>query len=165
MTSRILRKAAFAFTVVLGGAALADAQPATAPPATGAAQPGSTDPNAAPHAYRAKEILGAKINIQNNTSVGTVDDIVFSDAGDVEYLVVARSDGKLVSVPWSAATFNVAQKTAVVNITPEQYKVIPTYTATTYPQFFTPTYRTETYKYYGLTPGQFRRVERRINRP
>jgi hypothetical protein len=163
MTSRILRKAAFAFTVVLGGAALADAQPATAPPATGA-QPGTVDPNAAPRAYRAKEILGAKINIQNNTSVGTVEDIVFTDAGDVEYLVVANPGGKLVSVPWSAATFNVAQKTAVVNITPEQYKVIPTYTATTYPQFFTPTYRTETYKYYGVTPGQLRRLDRKLDR-
>ena len=48
-----------------------------------------------------------------------------------------------------------------MNITVDQFKVVPTYTATTYPAWFTPTYRSEVYKYYGLTPGQFRRIERR----
>ncbi|MDB5310285.1 MAG: PRC-barrel domain protein [Gemmataceae bacterium] len=172
MTSNILRKMAFALTISLGGSSLVAAQPPVRtappppPPGTAAVPPaaGSTDPNAVPQAIRAKQILGTKISLQGNTGIGTVEDIVFTDAGEVEYLIV-DSGGKLVTVPWSAATFNFPQKTAVVNITPEQYKVIPTYTATTYPEFFTPTYRTEVYKYYGLTPGQLRRMERRLNRP
>jgi len=150
MTSSILRKLTAAFALTLGAVGLSYAQP----PVT------STAPGSDPSAYRAKEILGAKINIQNNTAIGTVDDIVFSSAGDVEYLIV-NNDGKFVTVPWAAITFNAAQKSAVVDLTPEQYKVIPTYSATTYPQFLTPTYRTEIYKTYGLTPGQFRKIERR----
>jgi sporulation protein YlmC with PRC-barrel domain len=113
--------------------------------------------------FRAKEILGAKIMILNNTAIGTVDDIVFDDAGNLEYLIVV-SDGKLVTVPWEAAKFDVKSQSAVVNITPEVYKTIPTYTVTTYPAFFTPTYRTTTYKYYGLTPRELRRIDR-IVRP
>jgi hypothetical protein len=35
--------------------------------------------------------------------------------------------------------------------------VVPTYTVTTYPQYFTPDYRTSVYKYYGVTPGVLRR--------
>jgi len=111
--------------------------------------------------YRAKQILGAKIMIQNNTSIGTVDDIVFDDAGNLEYLLVANN-GKMVSVPWEAAKFDLKSQTAVVNITPDVYKTIPTFTTTTYPDFFVPTYRTTTYKYYGVTPRELRRIERVI---
>lgn len=114
--------------------------------------------------YRAKQILGSKIMIQNNTAIGTVDDIVFDDAGNLEYLIVANTDGKMVTVPWEAAKFDVKSQSGVVNVTPEVYKTLPTYTATTYPEFFTPTYRTTTYKYYGLTPRELRRFNR-IVRP
>ena len=114
--------------------------------------------------YRAKQILGSKIMIQNNTAIGTVDDIVFDDAGNLEYLIVANTDGKMVTVPWEAAKFDVKSQSGVVNVTPEVYKTLPTYTSTTYPDFFTPAYRTTTYKYYGLTPRELRRINR-IARP
>ena len=98
------------------------------------------------------------------TAVGTVDDIVFSAGGDVEYLIVAAADGKLTTIPWAAATYNPAQRMAVVDIPVERYRAIPTYTVQTYPQFFTPAYRTEVYRAYNLTPGEFRRLDRKIDR-
>lgn len=157
MSSSTLRQSAFACSLALltVGFGLVQQVATAAPPPDGGAH--LTTPNP----YRATQIIGAKVSVQNNTAAGTVEDIVFSDSGDVEYLVV-NNGGKLVSVPWTATTFNVAHKAAVVNITHEQYQAIPTFTTTTYPQFFTPTYRTETYKHYGLTPGQFRRIERRV---
>jgi PRC-barrel domain len=133
--------------------------PPAQPPAT--AQPAAT---AQPQDYRAKQILGTKVNIQGNIAIGTVDDIVFSDDGRIEYLLVLN-DGKYVSVPWTAATFNFANQIATVNITQEQYRVIPTFTSRLLPRFYAPEYRVQTYKYYGLTPGQERRVERREERP
>jgi hypothetical protein len=81
---------------------------------------------------------------------------VLPTAGQVEYLIVAN-EGKLVTVPWEAAKFNFEKQTAAINITQEQYKVIPTYTAREYPVYFEPTYRTRAYKWYGLTPRPFRR--------
>lgn len=151
-----MTRATFATVALALAAGTAAAQPPVA------AQP---VPGTVPAAYRAKDVIGTRVSIQNNTAVGTVDDIVFSAGGDVEYLIVAAPDGKLTSVPWTAATFNPAQRTAVVDITPERYRAIPTFTVTTYPQFFTPTYRTEVYRHYGLTPGEFRRIERRLGRP
>jgi hypothetical protein len=118
-------------------------------------QPATTLPT-----YRAKQIIGTKMLIQNNTAIGTVDDIVFDSAGNLEYLIVAN-EGKLISVPWDAAKFDIKSQTATVNITPDVYKTIPTYTTTTYPEFFVPEYRTTVYKYYGLTPRELRRIERR----
>jgi hypothetical protein len=120
-----------------------------------AAADDSKDP---PH-YRAKQILGSTVNIDDDSSVGTVDDIVFDVDGNVDYLIVAQ-DGKLVTVPWDAVQFNAERRRAAVNIAPDKYKGIPTYTADQYP-VFNPSYRTEVYRYWGLTPGRERRLIRR----
>jgi hypothetical protein len=132
-------------------------QSVPAVPATKPQPPGSPTSTVT---YRAKQVLGSKVLIQGNVSIGTVDDIVFDDAGNLEYLVVAN-EGKLVTVPWEAAKYNFDSRTAIVNITAEQYRAIPTFTATTYPDFYAPVYRTQVYKYYGVNPRELRRLERR----
>jgi sporulation protein YlmC with PRC-barrel domain len=127
--------------------------------------PPLTMPAAAPattKSLRAKEVLGTKIMIQNNTQVGTVEDIVFDDAGNMDYLIVSTDDKKLVTVPWDAAKFDGEKKTATVDITQDGWKALPTYTTTTYPQFYTSAYRTDIYKAYGLTPRVLRPIERRV---
>ncbi len=120
----------------------------------------TTTQPAQPVARRAKTVLGSKVHIQGDVAIGTVDDIVFNDDGHIEYLVVLN-EGKLVAMPWEAAKFNFDNRVAVVNITQARYKEIPTFTVQTYPNFYEPTYRTQIYKYYGVTP---RAVERRIER-
>jgi len=113
-------------------------------------------------AYRVKQVLGSKVSIEGNMAIGTVDDLVFDDYGRVEYLIVLN-EGKLVTVPWEAAKFNFQQRTAVINITPQQYRQVPTYTADQYPSYFASPYRTQIYGYYGLTPRQ-QRIERKLER-
>jgi sporulation protein YlmC with PRC-barrel domain len=143
-------RTAFAFALLTASASLALAQ----------VQVQTGQPAAGSHAMRAKTILGATVSLQGGTGVGAVHDIVFNDDGVIEYLVVSEN-GKLVTVPWEAAKFNYAQRTAVINITPEQFRQIPTYTVDHYPDFYTPAYRTQVYRHYGLTPGRERREERR----
>ncbi len=113
--------------------------------------------------YRAKQVLGARLSIQGNISIGTVDDIVFADDGYIEYLIV-QNEGKMVTVPWEAAKFDFEKKSATINITQEQFRQVPTYTQAQYPTYSAPTYRTQIYQAYGLTAGQERRLERRIGR-
>lgn len=98
-----------------------------------------------------------------NANIGTIEDIVFDDEGVIDYFIVSDG-GKPVTVPWEAAKFNFEQKTAVINITQEQYKQIPTYTPQQYPDFYTPTYQTEIYRFYNLKPGEVRRFDRRIRK-
>jgi hypothetical protein len=128
----------------------------------------------APQARRAKSVLGSKVSIQGGVSIGTVEDIIFSDDGYIDYLVVLN-DGKYVTVPWQAATFNFAQQqsTVSVNITPQQFQQVPTFTQQQWPNFYAPAYRQQIFGFYGiqpgrdLRPGQERRIERRdgIRRP
>jgi sporulation protein YlmC with PRC-barrel domain len=150
-----------ASVVLLATAGLSAAAdpPRAAPPAPPAGAPPAAVGTAT---FRAKQVLGTKIMIQNNTAVGTVDDLVFDNAGNLDYLVVSTGDNKFITVPWDAAKWDLDKKVGTLAITPDVYKTIPTYTATTYPQFYTPTYRTEIYRTYGLTPRELRRLERRI---
>jgi hypothetical protein len=136
-----------------------EAAPAREPaaPAEGAERSASTQ------TYRAKQVLGAKLSITGNISIGTVDDIVFADDGYIEYLIV-QNEGKMVTVPWEAAKFDFEKRTATINVTQEQFKQVPTYTPTQYPTYSAPTYRTQIYKAWGITSGQDRRVDRRIDR-
>jgi hypothetical protein len=131
-----------------------------APPAAGQPRTDARTPAPATEgtvqAHRAKQVLGTKVSITGDVNIGTVDDIVFADNGQVEYLIV-NNDGKLVTVPWEAAKFNFEKQTATVNITQEQYRVIPTYTVREYPAYFEPAYRTQAYRWYGLTPRPWRR--------
>lgn len=132
-------------------------------PANNSEQPAANTAQQQPAAaqYRVKQLLGSKVRIEGEVAIGTVDDLVFDDNGVVEYLIV-MNENKLVSVPWEAAKFNFEKRTATINIAPERFRRVPTFTVDTYPTFSTPTYRTQTYQYYGLTPGQARRLERRL---
>jgi hypothetical protein len=137
------------------------AAPATAQPAAVPAQPGVP---ATPAGYfRAKSILGSKVLLQGGATAGTVEDMVLSNEGVVDYLIVMH-DNKYTTVPWTLAKFNFQQRTATVNVTPQVFQAVPTFTLPQYPNFYTPTYRTEIYKAYNMTPGQERRLERRIER-
>jgi hypothetical protein len=119
------------------------------------------DPTPSPDVkhYRVKQLLGTTVHIEGDVAVGTVDDVVFDDNGAIEYMIVLN-DGKLVTIPWEAAKFNFEKRSAMVNIAPAKFQRIPTFTVNQYPVFSTPAYRTQTYQYYGLTPGQARRLNR-----
>lgn len=127
-----------------------------------AQQPREGEKRGAP-SLRAKNILGSKVQLQGDTQVGSIEDIVFDDEGVIDYFIVSEG-GKFVTVPWEAAKFNFEKRTAVINISAERFRKIPTFTSDRYPEFYTPAYQTEIYGYYDLKPGQSRRLERRMNR-
>jgi sporulation protein YlmC with PRC-barrel domain len=110
-----------------------------------------------------RSVLGSRVLVQGGTSVGTVEDIVLSDEGVVDYLIVSNR-GKMVTVPWDVAKFDYEKRVINVPVTEEVYQKVPTYTSEKYPNFYTPDYRAEVYRYYGVTPGAMRRLERGLPR-
>jgi hypothetical protein len=154
MLKRTCIAAALALAAAITTGALVTAQEKRAPDK---AKPSNEE---VPH-YRAKQLLGAKVQIEGDQSAGTVDDIVLDADGNVDYLIVVNSRKQLVTVPWDATRFDLEKRIATVQIAPEQFARVPTYTVEQYPAFATPAYRTQVYQYYGLTPGQQRRAMRR----
>src|SRR3569623_990025 len=53
-------------------------------------------PDGQPH-FRAKQILGSKVSLQGDASVGTVDDIVLDESGNVDYLIDVNNEERLVT--------------------------------------------------------------------
>lgn len=150
--SKTTTRVGAAAALLLGvSVAVAQQQPPPPPPTAPGTKVVPDSPAAPGTAYRVKQVLGTKVMIQGNVSIGTVEDIVFDDGGQVEYLIVDNG-GKFVTIPWEAAKFNFEQRAATVNITQDVYRTIPTYTVQTYPQFFAPAYRTDVYRFYGITP-------------
>ncbi len=115
------------------------------------------------HNLRAKTLIGSKVSIEGGTSVGTVEDVVFDNDGTIDYLVVDH-DNKFVTVPWEAAKFDWDRRTAVISITPERFKEIPTYTLESAPNYYEPAYREKVYSYYGVKPRREIRTEKREDR-
>ena len=134
----------------------------TPPPGTAPAARPTTTTADGRAAYRTRDLLGSKVSIAGGTAVGVVEDIVLSDEGVVDYLVVAN-DGRLTSVPWQVVKYTPADRAVVVNVPVERWRTVPTYTMTTYPNYYAPTYRADVYRFYGLTPGQERRLERALD--
>lgn len=159
--------------------AMALAQPPAQPAAGTPAQPQGTV-TTTEQTFRVKNVLNAQVMVANNTRVGVIEDLVFDQDGTIEYALVA-DQGKLVTVPWAAIKWgNTAASTTTTNqgvqqtsatapmvatvaVPVETWRTIPTYTATAYPQYFAPAYRTQVYQYYGLTPRE-RRVMDRVDR-
>ncbi|MDB5384679.1 MAG: PRC-barrel domain protein [Planctomycetaceae bacterium] len=150
----------FAVATVVSGRVIS-AQDAAQPNAVPQQNPAAKPAGPPGQSFRPKQIIGSKVNIEGNTAVGTIDDIVIDEHGNVDYLIVAKDDASLVTVPWDAATFNADQQVATVQITSQKFQQVPTYTVKQYPVFTTPAYRAQVYKYYGITPGQDRRMIRR----
>jgi len=107
-----------------------------------------------------RSILGSRVIVQGGTAVGTVEDVILSDEGVVDYLIVSEG-GQMVTVPWDVARFDHEKRVVTVPVTQEVYRKVPTYTGDRYPNFYTPEYRTQVYKYYGVTPRGARRLDRR----
>lgn len=118
------------------------------------------EPGQAHETRRVKNILGSKIHITGNVDAGTVEDIVLNEDGLVEYLVVAN-EGKMVLLPWEAARWDWGRRVATVEITRERYHEIPTFVHDQWPNVYDTGYRERIYGYYGVKPGQIRRIERR----
>ena len=152
MRNRIWISSAFALLAVVASSSFVTAEDEQTP---------APAPASAVKHYRMKQLLGTTVSIEGDVSVGTVDDVVFDDNGAIEYMIVLN-EGKFVSIPWEAAKFNFEKRSAMVNIAPAKFHAIPRFTIDSYPVFSTPAYRAQTYQYYGLRPGQVRRLNRAL---
>lgn len=166
MRFRMLRSGVLASSLLLSSAWLAQAQTKKieiqrqAEPARVQVQPADRVSAEFP---RASSIIGAKVVIQDNVSIGKVEDLVLDQNGTVEYLVVLNED-KYVLVPWGAAKLDPAQRSVAVEIRQEKFREVPTFTRDRWPNFSDRQYIERINTYYGVRPGSERRIDRREDR-
>lgn len=76
---------------------------------------------------RSSVFIGAPVSISGGTSLGTVQDVVLSEGGCVDYVIV-NYDNRLVPVPWMAGTFRVADRAFLLTIEENQLAQLPVFT-------------------------------------
>lgn len=111
---------------------------------------------------KATLLIGSTVNIEN-ASVGKVTDIILSEGGCVDYLVVAE-EGRNVLVPWAAARVDFVKPTVGIEIQREKWREVPTFTADRWPDLSDARYTERLYTFYGVSPGRERRIDRKEGR-
>lgn len=108
---------------------------------------------AAGQVVRLSRILKSKVLIQQDQPAGTVTDVVLSDAGCVEYLVVSNED-QFYAVPYAATQMRYADQVVFLDMAPAQFQKVTYFGANNWPNLYAPAYRNQTYSFYGLgVPG------------
>jgi hypothetical protein len=76
---------------------------------------------------RVSAVVGGTVRLASGTSIGKIEDIVISDQGCIDYVVVVYHD-RFVPIPWSVATVQFNDRVVVIDIDEERFKQIPTFT-------------------------------------
>lgn len=101
---------------------------------------------------RARELLGAKVTLKDDESVGTIEDMIVNEDGRVDYLVV-RDEGRYFLVPWEAARINFERRVVSVPITRERFREVPTFTRERFPDLSDRRYVERVRTFYDLRPA------------
>lgn len=99
---------------------------------------------------RLSTILKSKVLIQQDRPAGNVVDVVLSDGGCIEYLVVMHDDQNYV-VPYSATQVRYADQVVFVDLTPAQFQNVTYFSGNSWPNLYAPAYRNQIYSFYGLS--------------
>lgn len=78
------------------------------------------------------DLLNWNIVLQNNNSAGQITDFVIGPQGNVLW-AVGTLGGQNFVIPFSAINFNTALQTAQLNITPDQFAMLPLFTGRRFP--------------------------------
>jgi hypothetical protein len=109
---------------------------------------------------RISSIIGSSIFVQGDRSVGKIEDLVLSENGCVDFLVVFH-EGKFVLVPWNAARVDFERRSIFLEIPREKFMEVPTFAKDQWPNLHDNRYVEKLYTFYGLPPGHERKFERR----
>ncbi|MEW6667940.1 MAG: PRC-barrel domain-containing protein [Thermodesulfobacteriota bacterium] len=117
--------------------------------------------------HRAAKIVGMSALDSQGQYLGRIDDLVFGEDGQIQYVVVARGEvlgmgGKLVPVPWSAASFHPDKEGMVnFNVSRDRLNSAPSFSKGEWDNFASSEFKEQIHAYYGgETKGMGMKPER-----
>jgi len=81
----------------------------------------------------ASEIVGFKVKSNDGQELGEVNDLIISDYGSIEYLIISEkglfgtAEDKLAAIPWKAANVHFHQDTLLVGYSKDKIDSAPTF--------------------------------------
>src|SRR5689334_8778059 len=105
--------------------------------------------------HKVSAVMGDNVVVSDGGTVGKVEDIVLSENGCVDYVVVSY-ENKYVLVPWGVTTWNVQDRTLRVNITKDRFTQVPTFTRDRWPSLTDSQYIGQVRTAFGVTESGYR---------
>src|SRR5689334_3856777 len=105
--------------------------------------------------HKVSAVMGDNVVVSDGGTVGKVEDIVLSENGCVDYVVVSY-ESKYVLVPWGVTTWNVQDRTLRVNITRDKFTQVPTFTRDRWPSLTDSQYISQVRTAFGVTESGYR---------
>jgi sporulation protein YlmC with PRC-barrel domain len=109
-----------------------------------------------PGMHRAENLMGKNVKDQQGNDLGSINDLIVSENGQVEFIVMSRGGvigvgADQVAVPWEAANLQRgADDELMASITEEQLEGAPTFD--NYAQFQDQQFEQEVHSYFGTEP-------------
>jgi len=102
--------------------------------------------------HKISAVMEARVALKDEDRAGKVVDLVFSDGGCVEYLVVSNED-KYALVPWTVVKVDFSERIVRVDITREKWRDVPTFTRDRWPNFSDAAFTAKVRTAFGVKEG------------
>ena len=109
--------------------------------------------------HKVSDLMGQKVVDQNGQELGSVDNMVVGDNGQVQYIILSRGGvlgvgGTLVPIPWDAANLRTQGDQLVASISKQKLDSAPTFSGDNWAQISQPGYEQQLNSYYGSQQHQ-----------
>jgi uncharacterized protein YrrD len=103
---------------------------------------------------RVSEFIGQSVTNQEGEKLGEVNDIIFSNDGNIKYIILSREEGmeigsELVPVPWDADHLRVQENTPILNMGRNEVENAPSFTLQEWERLDERDFQDEVHSYYG----------------
>ncbi|RJQ87549.1 MAG: PRC-barrel domain containing protein [Desulfobacteraceae bacterium] len=108
--------------------------------------------------HKAGDLIGQSVVSQQGQELGSIDNLVVSESGQVEYIILSRGGvvgmgDKLFPIPWQAANLQMSQDDKVTaSITEEQLQNAPSFEGENWAQIGSDEYKQQVHSYFGSEP-------------
>ena len=108
--------------------------------------------------HKSSDIVGQKVVSQNGEDLGSIDNLVIGDDGQVQYVILAKGGvlgvgAEYVPIPWQAANLRMHEDKLTASIDKQQLDNAPSFEGENWGQIASPQYEQEVHGYFGSSPG------------
>jgi len=110
--------------------------------------------------HKADDLMGKNVVSQDGEELGSIDNLVISENGQVEYIILSRGGvlgvgGDMIPVPWDAANLQKDQDDQLrADLTEQQLEGAPSFDGDNWAQISSPEYEQQVHSYFGTEQRQ-----------
>jgi len=97
---------------------------------------------------RISTVIGGSVQFAAGGTVGKIEDIVISDEGCIEYIVVAYHD-RYVPIPWTVSTVAFDKRIVTINIEQARFEEVPTFSRNEFALLVQVDFREKVHTFFG----------------